>query len=97
MEEIRTTPMAERSCTLSIHSFLPLKMPGPALIVVWSKALPLTPSCLSLLSGLESQPEHDMRKLPVTWCKAVVSAGYSGFLQQLQLASHELVAIWQKE
>ena len=28
--------------------------------------------------------------LPVTWDKAVVFAGYSGFLHQLQLASHDL-------
>ena len=39
---------------------------GPALTAVWSKALPLTASCLSLLSGFESHPGH-VRQLPVTW------------------------------
>ena len=39
--------------------------------------------------GFESRPGH-VRMLPVTWGCAVVFAGYSGFLHQLQLASHEL-------
>ena len=34
-----------------------------------------------------------VRKFPVTWGKAVVFAGYSGFLHYLQLASHELATI----
>ena len=38
---------------------------GPALMVMWSEALPLTVSCLSPLSGTESQPGHS-RNLPVT-------------------------------
>ena len=29
--------------------------------------------------------------------EAVVFAGYSGFFHQLQLASHDLVTIWQKK
>ena len=33
---------------------------------VWSKALPLTASCLSPLPRFKSQPEH-VRKLPVTF------------------------------
>ena len=37
-----------------------------------------------------------VRKLPVTWGKAVFFAGYSGFLHYLQLASLELAAIWPK-
>ena len=44
------------------------------------------------LSGFESWPGH-VRKLPVTWGKAVVFAGYFGFLHYLQLASHELATI----
>ena len=43
-----------------------------------------------------SHPGH-VRKLPVAWGKAVVFTGYSGFLHQLQLASHNLAAIWQKK
>ena len=64
---------------------------GPALMAVWSKALPLTAvaSCLSPLPGFESRPGH-VRKLPVTLGKAVVFARYSDFLNQLQLASHDL-------
>ena len=34
-------------------------------------------------------------KLPVGF--SVVFAGYSGFLHQLQLANHDLAAIWQKK
>ena len=36
----------------------------------------------------DPQPGH-ARKLPVTWGHAVVFDGYSGFLHQLTLASHE--------
>ena len=61
-------------------------MSGPALMAVWSKALPLTASYLSPLPGFESRPER-VRKLPVTWGLAVVLARYSGFLHQLQLTS----------
>ena len=57
-----------------------------------SKAPLLTARCLSPLLGFESRPGH-VRKLPVTWGKAVVFAGYSGFLHYLQLASHELATI----
>ena len=52
------------------------------------KALPLTASCLSPLPGFESEPGH-VRNLPITWDEAVFFAGYSGFLHQLQLASHD--------
>ena len=38
---------------------------GPALMAMWYKALPLTASCLPLLSGFKSQPGY-VRKLPVT-------------------------------
>ena len=61
----------------------------------WSKAPSLTACCLSPLPRLESRPGH-VRKLPVTWCWAVVFTGYSGFLHYLQLASQELVTIWHK-
>ena len=47
------------------------------------------------MSRFESHPDY-VRKLPVTWDKAVVFAGYYGFLHQLQLAtdlSHDLGAI----
>ena len=72
-----------------IVSYIPS---GPALTAVWSKAPPLTPRCLSPLSGFESRPGH-VRELPVTWGSAVVFAGYSGFLHYIQLASHELATI----
>ena len=61
-------------------------------MTVWSRALPLTASCLSPLPGFESWPEH-VRKLPVTWGEAVVFARYSAFLHQFQLASHKLASI----
>ena len=38
---------------------------GPALVAVWSKALPLTASCLSPLPQFKSRPGN-VRKLPVT-------------------------------
>ena len=38
-----------------------------------------------------------VRKLPVTWGKMVVFAGYSCFFHHLQLESHDLTAIWQKK
>ena len=65
---------------------------GPALTAVWSKAPPLTAHCLSPLPGFESRPGH-VRELPVTWGWAVVFVGSSGFLNYLQLASHELATI----
>ena len=64
-------------------------------MAVWWKALPLTANCLSPLSAFESFPGH-VRKLPVTWGCAVVFAGCSGFPHQLQLASHDRSAVWQK-
>ena len=42
-----------------------------------------------------TRPRH-VRKLPVTCCYAVVFTGHYGFLNQLQLAIHNLDAIWQK-
>ena len=62
---------------------------------VWSKAPPLTARYLSPLYVFESQPRHVI-KLPVTWSEALVFAGYSGFLNYLQLASHVLATIWHK-
>ena len=38
---------------------------GPTLMAGWTKALPLTASCLLPLPGFESQPGH-VRKLPGT-------------------------------
>ena len=38
-----------------------------------------------------------VRKLPVTWGKAVEFNMYSGFLHQLQLASYGFTSIWQKK
>ena len=46
--------------------------------------------------GFESDPEH-VKKLPVTWSRAVVFAGYIGFPQHFQLAMHDLATIWKKE
>ena len=37
---------------------------------------------------------NDERKLPVTWGWAVVFAGSSGFLHQVQLASHDVAVKW---
>ena len=65
-------------------------------MAVWSKALPLTDSYLSPLSGFIYCLGH-VRKLPVTWGKVVVFVGYSSFLHQSQLASHNLAEIWQKK
>ena len=62
-------------------------------MAVWSKALPLTASCLSSGSNLNGHEET----LPLTRVKAVVFAWFSGFLHQLQLASHDVPAIWQKK
>ena len=39
-----------------------------AMMAVWSKALPLTASCLSPLFGFESHTGH-VRKLPVIWVR----------------------------
>ena len=61
-----------------------------------SKALPLTASCPSPLSGFESHLGY-VRKLLVTWGYVVVFAVYSGFLHLFQLASHNVAAIWQKK
>ena len=66
------------------------------LMAEWSKALPLTASCFSLLPGFESWHGH-LRHLSATWGKAVVCAGYSDFLYHLNLASHELASMWQKK
>ena len=65
-------------------------------MAVWSRMLPLTARCLSPLPGYQSQPGH-VRKFPVTYGLAVVFAGYSGFLHQLLLASHDLAVQWQKK
>ena len=46
-------------------------------------------SCISPLPGFESQPGH-VRKIRVTCYKAVVLAGYSGFLHHLQLQKIEI-------
>ena len=67
----------------------------PALMAVWSKALPLNAGCLSPMPLFDSRPGH-MSKLPVAWGEAVVFAGYSSFLHHIQLANHCLVAMWQK-
>ena len=45
----------------------------------------------------EIQVSQSVRKLPVTWGWAVVFARNSGLLHQLQLASHDSAAIWQKK
>ena len=62
---------------------------------VWSKALPLTASCPSPLSGFEYNPGH-IRKLPVTWGYGVVFTKYSCFLHQLKLASRNMQKTQQK-
>ena len=59
---------------------------GPALMAEWSKALSQTARCLSPLPGCESRPVQ-VTTLPVTWYLAVVFAGHSYFLHNLQLAS----------
>ena len=59
-------------------------------MAVWSKALPLKVSCFSPLPWFESRPGH-VKKLPVTWRMAMVSAWDSGFLHHSirQLANHD--------
>ena len=64
-----------------------LKRSGPAPMAVWSKALPLNASCLLPLPGFESYMGH-VKKLLVT---------RRGFLHCIQLASHNLAAIWQNK
>ena len=49
--------------TESIIKVLKILGLGPALMAVWSKALPLTASCLS---GFKFWPGY-VRRLPVTW------------------------------
>ena len=51
----------------------------PALTAVWSKAWPLTASCLSPLSRFESQSGH-VRKLPLTWGSKYTHVGVHGSL-----------------
>ena len=70
---------------ISVHISI---YPGACPDGLWSKALPLTAGCFSPLPWIESRPGH-VRVLPVTWGQAVVFAGCSGFLHQLQLASHD--------
>ena len=62
---------------------------GPALMAVWSKAPPRTARYLSPLPGFEYGMWECFQWLGVI-------AGYSGFLNCLQLASHELATIWHK-
>ena len=64
-------------------------------MAVWPKEL-LNASCLSLLPGFKSGLGQ-VRKLPVTCGSMVIFTGYSGFIHQLQLASCDLAAIWQKK
>ena len=49
----------------------------------------------SRCSSSSSSPGH-VRKLPVTWGSAVVFPVDTAFLNQLQLASHDIAAIWRK-
>ena len=55
------------------------------------------PWCLEHVYGRGMEVSKCVRKLPVTLGKSVVFAGLSGFLHQLQLASHDVAAIWQKK
>ena len=57
-------------------------------MAVWSEALPVTAS-------FENRP-WQMRELPLALGFVVFFAGFSGFLHQLQKASHDIAAIWQK-
>ena len=59
---------------------------------VWSMALPLIASCHLPLHGFKFLTGHE-RKLPVALGWVVFFARYSRFLQQLQLASHDLAAV----
>ena len=81
--------------SMSIGSFIFHKMMisfGPALMAVWSKALPLTASCLSPLPGFESLPGQVASDLGLG----------GGFRRVLwfpppnELTSHNIAAIWQK-
>ena len=83
-ERIFQTFPGIRRC-VDVHTILSI---GPALMAMWSKVLSLTASCLSPLSGFESHPRH-VTKLPATLVLAVLFGGYSGFLHQLQMVSHD--------
>ena len=61
---------------------------GLALMAVWTKALPLTPSCPSPLPEFISHPEY-VRKLPVTLSSAMIFDRLSVFLHHLQLDTQD--------
>ena len=67
-----------------VSSIRAMEANAPLLMAVWSRALTLTASCLSPLSGFEYRPGH-VRKLPVILCKAEFFAWYDSFLPHLQL------------
>ena len=65
-------------------------MGGLVSMAVWAKVLPLTASCLSQLSGFKYHQGY-VRKMPVNWGYVVVFSGYSCFLHEVQLSSHDVV------
>ena len=65
-----------------------LLFPGPALMAEWSNTSSVTPRYDSPQLGFKLWLGH-VRRLPLTWVKAVVFAGYYRFLQHSQLASLE--------
>ena len=67
----------------------------PAPMAVWSKALLLTASCLSPLSGFEIVTGASEEVASALGLGSVF-ARYSGFLDQLHLACRDIAAIWQK-
>ena len=52
-----------------------LRPTWPVLMAVWSKALPMTASCLSPLPGFESLLGHE-GMMPLTWDQAVDFSGF---------------------
>ena len=71
---------------------------GPALMPVWSTALPLTANSLSLsLHCLGLNSHRACEKVASDLGLGGISARYSSFLHHIQLASHNLAAIWQKK
>ena len=81
---------------LSLDTYIVIKQ-YVSLMAVWSKSVALTASYLSPLHRFECRSGH-VRKVPLTWDWALLSAGYSSYLHHLHLACHDIyvTTIWPK-
>ena len=61
---------------------------------MWSKALPLTANCLSSMPGACEKVVSDRVR---RWFSLDSPISFSNFLLHLQMASHDLEAVWQAE